>query len=508
MINGKKIFGTKSNKYPKFAKSWNKFVMGALENSQKEVAVFEQSTVFLAELDALSLARWQFGLTTIYHFLFVPLTIGMVFFVAGFQTAWFRTGNEKYLRLTKFFGKLFLINFAMGVVTGIVQEFQFGMNWSDYSRFVGDVFGAPLAMEGLLAFFFEATFIGLWIFGWDKLPKAVHLATIWATAIGVSLSAYFILAANAFMQNPVGFEINAEKGRAELTDIVAVLTNWVALTQFPHTITASLMVASAVIISVSAYHLKRQQFVSDFRPAMKVGLWGSVVSSALTVINGDALGIAMVNTQPMKMAAAEALYDTTKEASFSIFTIGSLDGTQELFSVRIPYLLSFLSTHTLDGEVEGINNLQAQYELLYGPGNYTPVIWITYWAFRLMIGMGLLSTLVAIVGLWLTRKQGEFAPKWFFNTAIWAAPLPLIAMSIGWIFTEMGRQPWLVFGLMKTADGVSPGVTAIEVLVSLIGFTLVYGVLAVVEFKILLAAIKQGPTREPEKQDQQMTVAY
>ncbi len=465
--------------------------------------------VILTELDALSLARWQFGLTTIYHFLFVPLTIGMVFLVAILQTAWVKTGKETYLKLTKFFGKIFLINFAMGVVTGIVQEFQFGMNWSDYSRFVGDVFGAPLAMEGLLAFFFEATFIGLWIFGWDKLSKGLHLATIWMTALGVVLSAYFILAANAFMQNPVGFEINEAKGRAELTDIGAVLTNVVAINQFPHTITASLMFAAAVMIAVSAYHLKRGQFVSEMRTSMKFGLWTSVFASAATVINGDSLGIAMVNTQPMKMAAAEALYETTKEASFSIFTIGNLDGTQELFSVRIPYLLSFLSTHTLDGEVEGINNLQAQYEVLYGPGEYSPVIWLTYWAFRLMIGMGLLSTIVALAGLWFSRKHLTEAPKWFYNTAIWAAPLPLIAMSIGWLFTEMGRQPWLVFSLMKTADGVSPGVTGLEVLVSLIGFTLIYGVLAVVELRILLQAIRKGPIDEVEAESaNKMAVAY
>ena len=248
----------------------------------------------------------------------------------------------------------------------------------------------------------------------------------------------------------------------------------------------------------------------EMRSAMKFGLWTSLVASAATVLNGDQLGIAMVNTQPMKMAAAEALYNTTKEASFSIFTIGSLDGKEELFSVRIPYLLSFLSTHTLDGEVEGMNNLQAQYELLYGPGNYMPTVWITYWAFRLMIGMGLLSTLVAVVGLWLTRKQNLEIPKSYWSTAIWAAPLPLIAMSIGWIFTEMGRQPWLVFSLMKTEAGVSPGVTAIEVLVSLVGFTLIYGILAVVEFKILLKAIQAGPveaTEEPTDK-QQLAVAY
>lgn len=495
------IYGTECNKLN---------VEGLEKPPGRSETVFLDTAVFVAELDALSLARWQFGLTTIYHFLFVPLTIGMVLMVALLQTAWVRTGKEKYLKLTKFFGKIFLINFAMGVVTGIVQEFQFGMNWSDYSRFVGDVFGAPLAMEGLLAFFFEATFIGLWIFGWGRLSKGVHLATIWMTALGVVLSAYFILAANAFMQNPVGFAVNEERGRAELTDIFAVLTNPVALAQFPHTISASLMVAAAVMIAVAAYHLKRSQFVVEMRSAMKFGLWTSLVASAATVLNGDQLGIAMVNTQPMKMAAAEALYNTTKEASFSIFTIGSLDGKEELFSVRIPYLLSFLSTHTLDGEVEGMNNLQAQYELLYGPGDYMPTVWITYWAFRLMIGMGLLSTLVAVVGLWLTRKQNLEVPKSFWSTAIWAAPLPLIAMSIGWIFTEMGRQPWLVFSLMKTEAGVSPGVTAIEVLVSLVGFTLIYGILAVVEFKILLKAIQAGPVEaieEPTDQ-QKLAVAY
>jgi cytochrome d ubiquinol oxidase subunit I len=464
----------------------------------------------LLELDALSLARWQFGLTTIYHFLFVPLTIGMVVLVAGFQTAWVVTNKPKYLQLTKFFGKIFLINFAMGVVTGIVQEFQFGMNWSDYSRFVGDVFGAPLAMEGLLAFFFEATFIGLWIFGWDKLPKKVHLATIWMTALGVQMSAYFILAANGFMQNPVGFAINEERGRAELTDIGAVLTNTVAVNQFPHTIFASLMFAAAVIIAVTAYHLRRNQQIETMRTGMRVGLWTALFSGAGTVISGDSLGIAMVNTQPMKMAAAEALYDTTTEASFSIFTIGSLDGTQELFSVRIPYLLSFLSTHTLDGEVEGINDLQAQYEILYGAGDYAPVIWLTYWSFRLMIGFGMLSTLLAAVGLWYTRKRSNGVLMWFYPTAIWAAPLPLIAMSVGWIFTEMGRQPWVVFGLMRTEDGVSPGVSGLEVLISLIGFTVIYGVLAVVEFKILLKAIKAGAPEEDEtdKDEQKLAVAY
>jgi cytochrome d ubiquinol oxidase subunit I len=445
-------------------------------------------------LDPLLLSRWQFGLTTVYHFLFVPLTIGLVTTVAIFQTAWYRTNKAKYLQLTHFFGKIFLINFAMGVVTGIVQEFQFGMNWSDYSRFVGDVFGAPLAFEGIAAFFLEATFIGLWIFGWDKLPKGVHLATIWLTAVGSVASAYFIIAANAFMQNPVAYQINEVKGRAELTSIGELLTNPIALAAFPHTIFACFMVSAGLIISVAAWHLSRNQHLSTMRPALKFGLWMMVVSGALTTLMGDQLSLAMVAAQPMKMAAAEAMYHTSTgaAASFSVFTLGTPDGVSELFSIRIPYLLSFLSTHTFDGTVEGINNLQEQYTQLYGPGDYAPIIWVTYWSFRWMIGLGLAHILVAVGGLWVTRK-GKNPQTWIWKIAIWSFPLSLLAMSVGWVFTEMGRQPWLVFGLLKTADGVSPNVSGIEILISLIAFTLLYGALAVVEFRLILKAAQKGP---------------
>lgn len=468
------------------------------------------TTHLLNELSALDLSRWQFGLTTVYHFLFVPLTIGLVLLVAIMQTVWYRTNDEKWKQLTKLFGKLFLINFALGVVTGIVQEFQFGMNWSAYSRFVGDVFGAPLAMEGLLAFFFEATFIGLWIFGWDRLSRGLHLMTIWMTALGVVLSAYFILAANAFMQNPVGFEMNEVKNRAELTDIGAVLTNIVAINQFPHTITSSLMFAGAVMVGISAYHLKRSQFVETMRTSLRFGLWTVVAGGAGTVLTGDGLGLAMVQTQPMKMAAAEALYNTSNNASFSIFTLGTPDGTSELFSIRIPNLLSFLSTHTWDGEVEGINNLQAEYAAAFGPGNYMPVIWITYWAFRWMIGLGMLSMLIALVGLWLTRKGNLQLPKWAWNVAIWASPVPVLASSLGWMFTEMGRQPWIVFSLLKTEDAVSPGINGVDVLISLIAFTAIYGVLAVIELKLFLKAAQAGPeVKTAERSDsEQLTVAY
>lgn len=447
--------------------------------------------------DPLTLARWQFGLTTLYHFIFVPLTIGMALMAAIMQTAWYRTGKLIYLRLTRLFGKIFLINFAMGVVTGIVQEFQFGMNWSEYSRFVGDVFGAPLAIEGLAAFFFEATFIGLWIFGWNKLPRLAHLACIWVVFIASMLSAYFILAANAFMQNPVGYTMNVERGRAELTSLWEVLSNPVVLAAFPHTIFAAIMFAATVMVAVAAWHMRRGQHEDTMRPALKTGLWANLAAFTGIAVSGDQLSLAMVDAQPMKMAAAEGLYETADAASFSLFTLGTPDGASELFSVRIPYLLSLLSTHTLDGEVEGINDLQAQYVAQFGPGDYTPIIWITYWSFRWMIGLGVLSAIISVIGLRLTRRRARpLTPRrqdLFWRILIWSAPLPLLASLIGWVFTELGRQPWIVFGLMKTEAAVSPNVAGWQVAVSLAAFTLIYGVLAVVEFKLILKAAKEGP---------------
>ncbi|GAA1937727.1 cytochrome ubiquinol oxidase subunit I [Microbacterium aoyamense] len=459
-------------------------------------------------LDPLLLARWQFGLTTLYHFIFVPLTLGMALTVAIFQTAWVRTGHLKWLHLTRFFGKIFLINFAMGVVTGIVQEFQFGMNWSSYSRFVGDVFGAPLAFEGLMAFFFEATFIGLWIFGWDKLPRKLHLATIWIATLGAWLSAYFILAANAFMQNPVGYKMAEDGGRAEMTDFFKVLFNPVALAAFPHTIFASLMFTAGVIISIAAWHLMRHQNQELMRPTLKYGGWLMIGAFAGTALSGDQLGLVMVSTQPMKMAAAEALFDTAcgAQASFSIFTLGTPDGHTELFSIRVPYLLAFLSTHTLDGCVEGIRDLNAEYTNEVFPqfadqvdGNFAPILWITYWSFRWMMGFGFLATAVAVVGLWVTRAKAKKPPAmWMWRVAVWSAPLALFGILVGWIFTEMGRQPWIVFSLMLTEDGVSPSVPGWNVLLSLVAFTLIYLILAVVEFGLIMKTAKKGPDPLPE----------
>ena len=444
-------------------------------------------------MDALDLARWQFGITTVYHFIFVPLTIGLSFLVAGMQTAWVRTRDERYLRMTKFWGKLFLINFAMGVVTGIVQEFQFGMNWSDYSVFVGDIFGAPLAIEGLLAFFLESTFLGLWIFGWDRLPKKLHLATIWLAAIGTMLSAYFILAANSWMQHPVGYTINETTGRAELTDFGAVLTNSTAVGAFAHTITACFVTAGIFVVAISAWQLRRGKADEVFRPSMKMALVTVLVASIGVIASGDLQARLMTEQQPMKMAAAEALWETSAPASFSLFTVGTLDGSEEVWSLRVPNVLSLMATGDWNGLVEGIDDIQAQQEQLHGPGDYRPNIPVTYWTFRLMIGFGALMVLLSMIGLWAFRGTRTPRSRWFYRAAIAAIALPTLANSAGWIFTEMGRQPWAVFGIMTTADGVSPTVSAGTVLTSLIVFTVLYGVLAVVDGLLMYRYAKAGP---------------
>jgi cytochrome d ubiquinol oxidase subunit I len=447
-------------------------------------------------MNSLDLARWQFAITTVYHFIFVPITIGMGFLVAGLQTAWYRTNKVKYLRATKFFGKLFLINFAIGVVTGIVQEFQFGMNWSSYSRFVGDIFGAPLAMEGLIAFFLESTFLGLWIFGWDRLPKKIHLATIWLASLGTILSAYFILAANAWMQHPVGYTINLEKGRAELTSIVEVLTQKTALATFFHTIPSAAFTAGAFVAGISAWLLVKKMDIEMSRSTLKLGLITMMVSFLMVFVSGDITSKIMTEQQPMKMAAAEALYETTESAPFSLLTIGTLDGSRSVFQIDIPSVLSFLATGDFKGTVKGVNDLQAEYELTYGPGDYSPNIPLAYWSFRLMIGFGGLGFLFALLALFQMRRGRTPHGKWFLPAMIFLPFTPLLANSFGWIFTEAGRQPWAVFGLIRTSDGVSAVVSAGSVLFTMIVFTLLYGVLAFIEVGLTLKVIKNGPQTE------------
>ena len=455
-------------------------------------------------MNVLLLSRWQFGITTVYHFLFVPVTIGLGFLVAGFETAWLRTGNDRWLSLTKFYGKLFLINFALGVVTGIVQEFQFGMNWSAYSRMVGNIFGAPLAIEALLAFFLESTFLGLWIFGWDRLPPLVHNACMWITATGTLLSAYFILTANAWMQHPVGSVYNPRTHQDNLTSFKDVLFNPAQLAGFPHVIAGCFLTAGALVAGIALWQLLRPSLPArhalPFRHALKAGAITAIAAAVVVVFTGDAQGkLFTQHYQPMKMAAAEALYHTAAPAPFSLLTIGSLNGSHPVLQITVPRVLSFLATGNWSSQVQGIDNLQQQYAQAYGPGSYTPLIPVTYWSFRAMIGTGMLAALIAIVALWATRRgrvpvRGR---RLLVAGAIILPLLPLLGNSFGWIMTEMGRQPWLVYGQLKTADGVSAN-SAGEVLTSLIVFTVLYGVLAVIEAGLMLKYIKAGLADEPD----------
>jgi len=406
-------------------------------------------------MNALDLSRWQFGITTVYHFLFVPITIGMAFLVAGLQTAWVRTGKEKYLKATKFFGKIFLINFAMGVVTGIVQEFQFGMNWSDYSRFVGDIFGAPLAIEALLTFFLESTFLGLWIFGWDRLSKKVHLATIWAAATGTALSAYMILAANAFMQHPTGYTINPARNRAELTDFTAVLFQNTAYIAWFHTISAAFLVAGGLMAGVSAYLLMKGRAAEAMRATLKLGAVAVIVAGAALLVTGDQDAQVMVSQQPMKMAAAEGLFTTTTNAPFSVLSIGDLAGQTATRIIEIPGLLSWLSTRDFNGTVEGIDNLNQQYAQTYatntmvhsaGITDFAPYVPVTYWSFRLMMGFGFLAIFFGLLALWVTRKGRTPTSKWFLRFALimprrrFRRPFSLSSTSWCWEKLAMHRN--------------------------------------------------------------------
>ncbi|MFJ1458445.1 cytochrome ubiquinol oxidase subunit I [Nocardia sp. N2S4-5] len=463
-------------------------------------------------MNVVDVSRWQFGITTVYHFLFVPLTIGLAPLVAGFQTAWAITGQERWYRLTKFFGKLFLINFALGVATGIVQEFQFGMNWSEYSRFVGDVFGAPLALEGLVAFFMESTFLGLWIFGWTRLPKWVHLATIWMVAIGVNASAYFIVAANSFMQHPVGAHYNPETGRAELHSIMAVLTNNTALAAFPHVVAGAFITAGTFVAGIAGWWMVRNARSGDdgkmaearrlWRPAGLVGMWVIIVAGVALVYTGDVQGKLMFEQQPMKMASAESLCHTATDPEFSVLTVGTHNNCDSVSHViEVPGVLPWLAEGKFsDVTLDGVKDLQVSYNEKYGPGDYRPNLFVTYWSFRAMIGWVAGSAAIALLGFWMTRRGRVPDQRWFSWLSLLVIPTPFLANSSGWVFTEMGRQPWVVAPnptgdldiRMTVQQGVS-GNTAGTVLFSLIVFTLLYGVLAVVWFYLMRRYVVTGP---------------
>ncbi len=453
------------------------------------------------------LARWQFGTTSIYHFLFVPVTIGLAFLVALLQTAWHRNGKPEYKRLTKFFGTLLLINVAVGVVTGLVQEFEFGMNWSAYSRFVGDVFGAPLAMEGLAAFFLESTFLGLWLFGWGRLPKRVHLACIWLVAAGTMLSAMFIMAANSWMQHPVGYVLNSH-GQPELNNIGALFTNPTFTWGYVHVILASLITGSLIMLAVSAWQIRKGNEVQSFIHSARLAVIVLLPTILLTMFVGSELGVVEAKYQPAKIAAAEAQWTTCKPCSFSAFQVGGGKNDETPTQlIAIPHLLSLLATNSWNGEVVGLNELQKQDEAKYGPGNYIPNVFIQYWSMRIMAYLASLIVLLALWGGWLLHRERLTESRWFLRVSIWAVVTPFLMNTAGWMLTENGRQPWVVQGLMKTINANSPSVSSTDIWISLIAFVLVYLALGAVDVILMTRYARKSLAEEDEHGEQPGAVA-
>jgi cytochrome d ubiquinol oxidase subunit I len=433
----------------------------------------------------VDLARWQFAFVTINHFFFVPVTIGLAFLTALLQTAWYRSKRDEYLRLTRFFGTLLVINVAIGVVTGIVQEFQFGMNWGAYSRLVGNVFGAPLAMEGLAAFFLESTFLGLWLFGWDKLSRRVHLATIWLVCIGSVLSAAFIMAANSWMQHPVGYVM--VHGKPQLNDIWALLTNPVFTWGYSKVLLASLVTGAGVMLAVSAWQLRHGGARDVFIRSARLALIVLVPAILFTMLVGDELGVIEARYQPMKIAAAEAQWTTCQPCSFSLIQIGGGNRDQTPTQIlEIPHLLSLLATNHWDGKVIGLSPLQSQYASKYGPGYYVPNVFIQYWSMRVMAYAGVLVFVLGLWGLWLIRRKKLATSRLFLWVAVWAAVLPFGMNTAGWLLTESGRQPWIVQGILLTKNGISPTVSTTTLIIGLAGFVVLYAVLATVDLLLML----------------------
>lgn len=451
--------------------------------------------------EAITLARWQFAITTVYHFFFVPLTIGLSFLIAVMESFYVTTGKQKYKQMTIFWGKLFLINFAMGVVTGLVQEFQFGMNWSNYSRYVGDIFGVPLAIEALVAFFLESTFLGIWIFGWEKVSKKIHLLSIWIVALASTVSAFWILTANSFMHEPTGYVIN--NGRAELKSFAEVIQNPHLWVQFPHTIAAALSTAAFFVLGVSAYHVMKKNNSEWVKASLKLGIVTALISTMLVALFGDVQGKYLVKHLPMKMAAAEALWDSEDPAPLGVIAVIDEKNKKNSFEVTIPKLLSFMSYNSFTGKVEGLNDIQKRYEEQYGPGNYIPPVAISFYSFRLMVGSGVIMLLMALVTLYFyIRRKLQYKTK-FLKLLVLSIALPYVANATGWILTEVSRTPWIVFGLLKLDQAISPTVSAGYVLTSLMIFTLVYSVLIIVDFSLMVKFAKKLPEASSLKQNKE-----
>jgi cytochrome d ubiquinol oxidase subunit I len=431
-------------------------------------------------VDALTLSRLQFAVATYFHFLFVPLTLGLSMLVAIMETQYVRSGDEDYKRMAKFWGKLFLINFAVGVVTGLTLEFQFGTNWSRYSAYVGDIFGSLLAIEATAAFFLESTFIAVWFFGWNKLSKKAHAVTIWLVAIASNLSAFWILVANAWMQHPTGFVLR--NGRAELADFFAVITQRFAILEFIHTLGGAYLTAGFFVLGISAWHLVRKQETAFFKKSFRLAAAWTLIFALFEIAQGHMNAEILSSTQPTKLAAMEAHWETGRNVPMHLLAWpDAANERNAVQSLSVPSGLSLLATYSTGGEVKGLKDY---------PASERPPVLPVFLSFRAMVGLGVLFL---ALGLWAFLKRHQITEQHrFLKVLPWLIPLPYLANELGWTIAELGRQPWIVYGLMKTSDAASPLATA-QVGTSLAAFFLVYALLGAVDFYLLFTFARKGP---------------
>ena len=444
-------------------------------------------------MDALLLSRWQFAITTIYHFLFVPLTLGLTIWVALLETCYVRTQRphwkEPCRQLVKFFGTLFLINFSLGVVTGIVQEFHFGMNWSEYSRFMGDIFGAPLALEALTAFFLESTFLGIWMFGWDKLSPKVHCLCAWLIAIGSNLSAFWILVANSFMQHPVGYVL--QNGRAEMNDFLALVTNPYVVGEYSHALFSGITTAGVLVLVVAGWkYVHDKESKAVFQQVLTAGAIYLAVGVLGVMGSGHMHTQYMAEANPMKLASMEALWENANPAPFAVMAVIDQEHNQNTCEIKIPFLFSLMLYNKPEGEVKGINTVNAEMVAKYGNGDYRPDVFGLFWSFRIMVGCGGAILLIAFAVGALSHLNRLDKYPCLLKLLPLTLPLPFLANTAGWFIAEGGRQPWIVVGLQKTADAVSPNLTGMEVFLTMAGFTLLYLLLIIAALYVAVRYIK------------------
>ncbi len=448
-------------------------------------------------MDVLTLSRLQFAITSAFHFIFVPLTLGLSVLIAYMEWRYVKTNDDVWLRMSKFWGKLFLINFALGIVTGITMEFQFGMNWAEYSKYVGDIFGAPLAVEATLAFFLESVFIGVWVFGWDKVSKKMHAWSITIVAFATNLSALWILLANGWMQNPVGAKLTQIVNnplmhqRAEMADFMAVATNPSGWIKFFHTTLSGYAVAAFFVMGISAWHILKNNELRFFKLSFQKAAVFGLVACLLVIATGDFHGRNIAKTQPTKLAAMEAIWNTQQGAGISMVVItDEANHKNSVEFLTIPKLGSLLSYGDANAAVKGLNDFNK---------DEIPPVSATFYSFRAMLVLGFAMLLIAAFATYISRKETFVGYKGFLKIAVWSIPLPYLAGQLGWIVAEVGRQPWIVYGMLKTKDAVSTSIDVTQVIISLVCFTLLYGSLGVVDIYLLTKYSKQGPTDQLAK---------